>query len=174
MNNAQRIAGEVLRILTQYPEAIVTIVNRDEADPGTWTFNEPSPGPLSPDQGRTNRRQGARMNRKVPDNIKALILQALRSGKYKQTQRVYEHEGCYCAMGAVLREAQVQGHLPMTPTLKELLDEEGASPTLEKLGVSPIRVGDTWLTLAIFAMNDEGETFQQIADYLEREFFPNC
>jgi hypothetical protein len=90
--------------------------------------------------------------------IKAKWVKALRSGKYRQAQDVLRSDsGAYCCLG-VLRSVMHKGS-----SLKKG-DEEYLHPDHKKeAGLSYKQQGQ------LATMNDEGKTFSQIADYIEKK-----
>ena len=86
---------------------------------------------------------------------------ALRSGKYKQAkERLYDPEtGGFCCLGVY---CQV-----ISKDLKAYLAEEPEGPTEAYRKFDHLIGGD--LKMKVIAMNDEGKTFAEIADVLERK-----
>lgn len=90
--------------------------------------------------------------------LKAKWVKALRSGKYEQGGLVLRHENAYCCLG-VLRHIN-------DPKDNESSDiEPGAmlsDKQLKRFGFGP-RTAEK-----LADMNDEGISFNEIADYIER------
>ena len=121
-------------------------------------------------------------------NVKQLWLTALRSGEYTQCQSALNTNGSYCCLGVLCEVAVGQGlEVEVTTTAhrvgngeiysyKSYNGETGTLPTVVKEwaglpNVNPItteKVAVYRQTLA--ELNDQGHTFAQIADIIERDF----
>ena len=96
---------------------------------------------------------------------------ALRSGKYKQQQGTLKGEEGYCCLGVF---CSINGKEPeVSPFLydekgEQMIDDldEGDK---ELYSFCKKLIGDPFLYAAAIEMNDEGKSFERIADYIERE-----
>lgn len=91
-------------------------------------------------------------DQRLDPELKAKWVEALRSGKYTQGKDRLQRSGCYCCLGVL----QVIHPIP-SETDDELLDITEAT----KLGLN------FTAQAVLAAMNDEGRSFEQIADYIE-------
>lgn len=91
---------------------------------------------------------------------KRLWLEALRSGEYKQGQYYMRNGGTYCCLG-VLQEVAQKAGVVFTPDWGST--SFIPSPVGKWIGIDFQKGED------LAAMNDSGESFNQIADYIERE-----
>lgn len=111
--------------------------------------------------------------------IKKVWIDALRSGKYKQGKEAMYEDGTHCCLG-VLAEIYATAELGM-PTK----DARANMPALclgytvgwydeehDEFPATPIRswAGIKFITVKKLAsMNDDGKTFTEIADYIEKK-----
>jgi hypothetical protein len=106
-----------------------------------------------------------------------LWVDELRSGKYKQGQGYLFNDGCYCCLGVACELYQQKvGDLEIREILdRRLYDgEEGILPekVSKWLGLSTME-GDYFDefrgTTTLHERNDDGDTFEEIADLIESE-----
>ena len=111
------------------------------------------------------------MKYRLPKEFAEKWIAALRSGEYKQCRSyLFDGEG-YCCLGVA---AEIAGHdLELGPKDYTLLYDD----VFEKV---PDEIKDTGLVKNKFAaeltkMNDNGKTFDEIADWIEKnvEFYEN-
>lgn len=111
--------------------------------------------------------------------IKKVWIDALRSGKYKQGPDNMYCEGKHCCLG-VLAEIYATTELGMSPkdaraNMPALCDGYLAGWNEEGMGEFPAKPISSWAGIkrnteeALAGMNDEGITFKQIADYIEKK-----
>lgn len=119
------------------------------------------------------------------EEIKGQWLSALRSGEYLQgTGKLNDGEGHYCCLGVLTDLAVKAGVCEWTPKadgiLMSVADPDGyleSGVLSEKVaewagmpgnvvGRMILEGGERWLT----TLNDDGMTFSEIADLIEREF----
>lgn len=96
--------------------------------------------------------------------IKAKWLDALRSGKYKQGTHTLQKNNCFCCLGVLCDIVEPEGWDEGVTDGMVLHDGVQDFPTdrfLEKVGLFADEAG----TLA--EMNDHGQSFAEIADYIE-------
>lgn len=87
-------------------------------------------------------------------------IEALRSGRFKQTKQVLKCDGAYCCLGVLQTVSREMG----TAVSKDPGDEYLRPTTaLKKLGL------DFQDQVDLAAMNDEGKSFKEIADYIEEK-----
>jgi hypothetical protein len=86
-------------------------------------------------------------------NLKAKWVEALRSGKYKQTtEGFFKYEGRFCCLGVL---CVVAGQ-------PALLDNDGGNwPFVDN------EAGLDGISMLLATMNDEGSSFPDIADWIE-------
>lgn len=96
---------------------------------------------------------------------------ALRSGKYRQTKDVLYKAGCHCCLGVGVALAtgdpHPEGAVPSENFLSDLPEQ---MVYLDWVGfdiIADLEIGDVRYSSAT-AANDEGATFAQIADAIER------
>ena len=94
--------------------------------------------------------------------LKADWLKALRSGEYRQAQASLRHRGAFCCLG-VLADIQGAKWVNGSPIFDGVENDSAAD--LEPRFAGGLRRA-TQQTLA--DMNDKGESFKKIADYIER------
>jgi hypothetical protein len=86
--------------------------------------------------------------------LKAKWVAALRSGEYQQGKGKFEHDGKFCCLGVLCKVAGL-------PTRSEEgLDNNFTDVDSDEIGICKV----SW---ALAAMNDNGKTFPEIADYIE-------
>lgn len=85
--------------------------------------------------------------------LKAKWVAALRSGKYEQTTHIYESGGKYCCLGVLVCVATG--------------DKRRKEPTCEKWWNSLPEKKAPRYCERLIRMNDEGDSFLKIADYIE-------
>lgn len=107
------------------------------------------------------------------DHLKDLANRALRSGKYKQTGgRLKDPDtGCYCALGAIASEAAKTDYKRIVEGdygffFHGLEDSMTSPAALRQASVPPAFI-DSLTADCISTMNDCGQTFEQIADYID-------
>lgn len=112
----------------------------------------------------------------LPPEFKTRLLDALRSGKYKQIQGYLQVNECFCILGVVNDVAnpdnwiEAQGGYWLTRrnsryvlTKEDVPPEVAASLFQKELGyVSKRRISGK-----LSGMNDGGATFEEIADWIE-------
>ena len=115
--------------------------------------------------------------------IKTKWLTALRSGKYKQAQGRLKRKDAYCCLGVLCDLAAEQGKgawkMSMFSTDRsglatnmilppDIADWAGLSQTDPKINLDGIEAGE-YTTSTISFLNDQGWTFDQIADIIEAQ-----
>lgn len=96
--------------------------------------------------------------------LKAKWLRGLRSKKYRQTQTCLRHRGAFCCLG-VLADIQGAKWINGSPIINGDDDHrQGGAILLPKFAGGLQKAPQT--TLA--KMNDQGKSFAEIADYIER------
>jgi len=105
-------------------------------------------------------------------NEMRIWIDALRSGKYEQTQRQLRREDSFCCLGVLCDLYDPQGwdgdfhhEFGMYPP-KQVFDWLGIIDTGDSLEVQD--EDGHWINVAV--MNDEGASFDEIADALERTY----
>ena len=95
---------------------------------------------------------------KLPPEDKEAWVKALRGGDFSQARSIlYDHrEGSFCCLGVKLK---LMGHVPGLAGGKCFPSVKG--------WVSTISVDDSAISVLI-RMNDRGSTFDQIADWIEK------
>jgi len=100
-------------------------------------------------------------------------VEALRSGQYKQTVGVLYDGTGYCCLGVACK---VMGVEPETRNNNFYFDDQNSVLSInaaDKLGLKDCNgefgTDDTILTGSLTTMNDDGMTFEQIADMIEYE-----
>lgn len=111
---------------------------------------------------------------KISKTLQDHYLQTLRSGNYKQGQGTYFQDGCHCAAGAILHNAAQKGLISAQLQTEHDWAKTRLYPFLEELDMYAIEIDGLDLATFIFSKNDAGQTFEQIADWLEHEVFPNA
>ena len=104
-------------------------------------------------------------------NVMELWVKALRSGKYKQGHTTLCFMDRYCCLGVLAEEmGAFDDQLSVSTGRKVCFGDTailegwikaGACPLRDPFG-KPTKGGDSLVT-----MNDEGKTFEEIADYIE-------
>ena len=109
---------------------------------------------------------------KLPLELKAKWLEALRSGQHKQAKCELFNDNGYCCLGVL---SLVQGRLVHIDSRAR-----DGGPTCTALGLDPtnpmafvddhrvVQIGDTMTSLA--ELNDHGATFAELADVIEYAF----
>lgn len=92
--------------------------------------------------------------------LKAKWIEALRSGAYRQGIASFERDGKYCCLGVLCVVAD--------------------QPPVQEIGIGNWRFAESVLaddrreasklSTDLSIMNDNGHSFKEIADYIEREF----
>lgn len=98
-------------------------------------------------------------------------IEAIRSGEYSQAKNYLRTEGGYCCLGVAVkvisgREPKIRGTgqlLGVYSSVRKALKLRGSSGEL----VSYIETGDWTRADSLAKLNDDGWTFDQIADYIE-------
>lgn len=98
---------------------------------------------------------------KMNPKLKAKWIEALRSGKYKQTTKVLKDKKGYCCLG-VLRELIDPGSDDADENAQALSEDMCEIAGLERYTYKPANVQNI-----VSKMNDDGQNFLQIADYIE-------
>lgn len=104
-------------------------------------------------------------SKKLPESFKKMWLEALRSGEYKQT------DGTLCKKIGDRYEYCVLGVAAKIGSCQDIIDKGFIT---SKQGVKhtdnfpKILTGETKLTEGLAEMNDEGRTFEELADYIEK------
>lgn len=106
---------------------------------------------------------------KLPKAFKTKWLKALRSGKYKQGANLLydKQDNTYCCLGVACKVSGTKIGL----NGKAIIDETSFGNNLNKLKVPEILKGsanDNLLVANLTCMNDDGETFNNIANYIEK------
>lgn len=119
---------------------------------------------------------------KMPEHIKKLWLDALRSEKYPQGQCTLKNEQGYCCLG-VLAHLLKENDIPLPPDMEIHEGERDLyinSRTMRDVSFLPVRLADglglaehhqtngKTLQRYLASLNDEGATFKAIADEIER------
>lgn len=102
------------------------------------------------------------MKDKLPPKFKARWLEALRSGKYEQTIGTLHYKSRYCCLGVACKIQGYSDDLIDNACLPfQIKDEIRKVPKLLKTpgNRSVAKVAD---------MNDDGKSFEQIADWIEQ------
>lgn len=94
--------------------------------------------------------------------LKAKWVAALRSGKYGQCQGVLRDFDGYCCLG-VLREIIAPRSTDSDDDWAALSHDMSEMAGLRRYGIGPNNEQET-----LAAMNDEGKSFDEIADYIEK------
>lgn len=100
-----------------------------------------------------------------------LLINALKSGKYKQVKGSYRKDNCFCAIGVAAEVAMKNGcdglHWQRGEFLYRTIEPghevSGVDETINWYGLRPY-----WLSRLI-ALNDSGSSFSEIADILLKE-----
>ncbi len=108
--------------------------------------------------------------------IKSEWLEALRSGKYKQTTGCLKNEKGYCCLGVLSDLYAKQFNINWVPVenykREEILDHGAllADPIQEwaELHNRNPRIYDYEHSKTLSDLNDEGNSFKEIADFIER------
>ena len=105
----------------------------------------------------------------MKENIKNLWVAALRSGNYEQGKEALQDGNCYCCLGVLCMVAEKEG--------VELVRNSYVTSKGDLFGVE---IGDQdrveeWSDLTdtahLISMNDDiGNNFNEIADYIEKEW----
>jgi hypothetical protein len=97
-----------------------------------------------------------------------LWIEALRSGEYKQTTATLENKEGYCCLGVACVVAEKHGvvvsHKPNEKLLGGNLNDQ--TSVMEWLGLYSGE-GDNSTGVSLVQMNDDGTTFNDIADFIE-------
>ncbi len=102
--------------------------------------------------------------------IKAKRVAALRSGKYKQGRHnLKTTDGEFCCLG-VLCEIVAPGDWRLQPEMRRYIQpcDAGAFPPSEVL--ARVGIDDDELAWPLAGMNDDGQSFAEIADFIEKNF----
>lgn len=101
----------------------------------------------------------------ITKELKTKWVEALRSGEYQQLQgALYDGKNSYCCLGVLQR---VRGtEVPTAHTDKDGDDDVWSDPDDFKYSKTFERLVPKWYDLA--CMNDKGESFLGIADYIEK------
>jgi len=110
---------------------------------------------------------------KLPPELKAKWLEALCSGKYKQTQQQLKCGDGYCCLGVL---SHIQGRLALVgDNATDGLASDGS--TLCLASDNPVRFVDDHrvarygdISCCLSALNDRGATFEEIANIIEYAF----
>ncbi len=106
--------------------------------------------------------------------LKQKWLAALRSGDYKQTKSCLHNKDGYCCLGVLCdisgighwdQNKEVHGEIPYVASNGKRWFS--IAPTEVKQAVAADSV-DSAVWAGVIDMNDEGKTFAEIADYLEK------
>ena len=104
---------------------------------------------------------------KLPPELKAQWVTALRSGTYKQGKDILFHDGCYCCLGVL---SHIQGRL--TPNGGD--GENGNTILLDFFNpfrwlcdANIAKSAEPRVSLGVSSLNDRGLTFSQIADIID-------
>jgi hypothetical protein len=99
--------------------------------------------------------------------IKQKWLKALRSGEFKQAQGQLRDKGAYCCLGVLCKVQSI----PITRNglgIPERVKSRGKYPS------GPFNYGVIWDLItedkarALASLNDDGKSFPEIADYIEK------
>lgn len=115
---------------------------------------------------------------RTPEQVYALWLKALRSGKYKQTRSDLKNSEGFCCLGVLCDLAAKDGGNMQWEIdsdrhhLKFNDGEYGAMPPEEILNYIGLCEFNTAGDLAV--MNDKGKSFKQIANHIEKKIIPKA
>ena len=106
-----------------------------------------------------------------------LLVEALRSGKYKQTGNCLRDEKSYCCLGVacdIYRKETGKGRWRSLGSPRELKSFQGSTgylpdKVMEWFGF-PIREGFESDNVSLARRNDAGHSFQSIADLIEKHY----
>lgn len=128
------------------------------------------------------------MNKKEKKEFKKAWIKALRSNEYKQGRGCLVRKNRYCCLGVALDLGFIPGQwerrgnsgwffVSEGSTLEEVMEESGnqigTMPTLDqtiKLGLDVAAPQSPSMAYRLAAMNDDGISFEKIADYIEKNF----
>jgi hypothetical protein len=94
----------------------------------------------------------------MDQSVKEEWVRALRSGEYRQVKGVLHRDGGYCALGVLCSIAVDHGIVPCVPE-----DTELPYPAHDWADILSTEEAE------VASMNDAGETFGSIADWIERK-----
>ncbi len=98
-------------------------------------------------------------------------VEALRSGRYKQTQkRLRTNEG-FCCLG-VMCDISQQGDWKPSIGSYSYVFEDGNNLKRLPEGLLPFFGMNNDEQVTLYIMNDDGHSFKEIADYIEQKWIP--
>lgn len=103
----------------------------------------------------------------IKQSVKTAWVTALRSGRYRQATQHLRASGAYCCLGVLCRIAGI----PLTR------DGTACGPVknYRNRDYDPIYeiVGDNKMVKVLMRMNDMGDSFDQIANWIDANWHPN-
>ncbi|HEV8263241.1 MAG TPA: hypothetical protein VGQ19_21085 [Burkholderiales bacterium] len=99
--------------------------------------------------------------------VKRKWIEALRSGRYQQTQKALRNDDGYCCLGVLCDLVDPAGWSPSTIIRGEMNHDGETGMPSDKLTDS---IDLEWgKAEALAELNDKGKSFAEIADYIERK-----
>lgn len=95
--------------------------------------------------------------------LKAKWIEALRSGKYKQTRQILRDGNGHCCLGVLCEVAGI----PIAENGRRPVGSENYDPIWDAIGIDAEKRDGNHPAHELAPMNDTGETFPVIADWIE-------